>query len=71
MKLIKVNREIVSLENIKRVVLGEVGNGTKTHPYHYFIEIEYFGGEGTRIRFETDEKLAEETLAQIEKILLR
>lgn len=70
MKLIKVNREIVSLENIKRVALRENGNGTKSHPYHYSIEIEYFGGEETCIRFATDEKFAEETLAQIEKILL-
>lgn len=70
MKLIKTETELISLENIIRVLKIENGIGTKSNPFTYSIRIDYFGSDNSCfIRCEQDQKKRDDIFEAITDIL--
>lgn len=72
MAFIKTEKNITSLENVKNVEFVIYGSGTKSNPYGYMIDVDYFQGNTVYLRFQGDnaKEKAEETFKTICAILL-
>lgn len=43
MKIIRIEKTIISLEDVRNVKLKQSGTGSKANPYHSTITVEYHG----------------------------
>lgn len=72
MKVIRIEKTIVSLENVREVRLHQSGTGSKSNPYQSAIIVEYQSDcDGTRVWFTDDwaQTTGEQYMAKIMSIL--
>lgn len=70
MKFIKTKTELISLENVMRVLKIENGTGAKSNPFTYSIRIDYFNSDNCCfIRFEQDQAERDDAFEEIADIL--
>lgn len=70
MKLVKTETELISLENVIRVLKIENGTGAKSNPFTYSIRIDYFNTDNCCfIRCEQNQIKRDDIFKEIADIL--